>query len=354
MVEHLLPGGAERMSVNISNVLSENGYKVVLCTTRANGELLKYVKSDVKHFCLNKRHTLDFQAFFKLTKAIRKYRIKIIHAHSSSLYWAVGCKLFFPKIKIIWHDHDGNSELLSDSSRRDVKYLSVFVARIVAVNQTLVRWSLRNTYLSEDKICYLRNFPVLSFINTSLRSNLSEMRILCLANLRPQKDHLNLLRALVILVHEMDYNFIKLDLAGIYFEDQYFEEIKNFVKQNKLESNVNFLGSVTEIISLLERADLGVLSSISEGLPVSLLEYGLAELPVVVTNVGQCSEVVKHGELGTVVPPMDPISFANAVAWHIQNRAASIQMGSEFKKHIEMEYGAIKFVKEYGKLLVGI
>lgn len=354
MVEHLLPGGAERMSVNISNVLSDYGYDVVLCTTRGNGELSKFIKQGVEKICLNKRNTFDLIAFIRLIKVIRKYRIKIIHAHSSSLYWAVGCKLFFPAIKIIWHDHDGNSESLSDNSRIDVKFLSVFIAGIVAVNETLVKWSLKNTFVKNDKILYLRNFPVLSEIDTSLRCSIGEMRILCLANFRAQKDHLNLLRALVILINERGYNFIKLDLAGVYFEDQYFEEIKQFVSQNNLGSQINFLGSVTEINSLLERANIGVLSSLSEGLPVSLLEYGLAQLPVVVTDVGQCSEVVNYGKLGSVVPPSDSVSLANAIDWHIQNRSASVQMGSEFKKHIECEYGAPKFVSEYRKLLVRI
>ena len=46
-----------------------------------------------------------------------------------------------------------------------------------------------------------------------------------------------------------------------------------------------------------------MLSSASEGLPLALIEYGMAGLPVVATEVGQCSEVLDHGRAGILVAP---------------------------------------------------
>ena len=59
------------------------------------------------------------------------------------------------------------------------------------------------------------------------------------------------------------------------------------MEEYNLNDIIQIAGSVVDTSSLLASADIGVLSSIFEGLPLSLLEYGLAGLPVVVTDVGQ-------------------------------------------------------------------
>ena len=68
-----------------------------------------------------------------------------------------------------------------------------------------------------------------------------------------------------------------------------------------------------DISNILNQATIGVLSSKSEGLPVSLLEYGLAKLPVVVTNVGECGKVVENGKSGIVVEKENSLELADAL-----------------------------------------
>jgi glycosyltransferase involved in cell wall biosynthesis len=128
------------------------------------------------------------------------------------------------------------------------------------------------------------------------------------------------------------------------------EEAKNFVamaKEYGLEKNILILGSDTETSKLLEKASIGILCSSSEGLPVSLLEYGLAGLPVVVTDVGQCAEVVCFGKFGKISKPKDPENLSNSILELLEDIDESKRMGIAFKMHIETEYGAQKFLKHY-------
>ncbi|TVP50597.1 MAG: glycosyltransferase family 1 protein [Halomonas sp.] len=77
-----------------------------------------------------------------------------------------------------------------------------------------------------------------------------------------------------------------------------------------LSSNVEFLGNVQGINALLNSADIFVMSSEWEGLPIAQIEATLSGLPVVVTNVGGCAEVVHRVANGLVVDDLVPDEFA--------------------------------------------
>ena len=88
----------------------------------------------------------------------------------------------------------------------------------------------------------------------------------------------------------------------------------------------------------MSQADLGVLSSLSEGLPMTLLEYAQAEIPVVVTDVGACAEVV--AEHGLVVPPQNPEAFAQAMYQLIQNPERAKKMAKGLQSRVESHYSS--------------
>ena len=71
--------------------------------------------------------------------------------------------------------------------------------------------------------------------------------------------------------------------------------------------------SKNDIDYILSQSAIGVLSSKSEGLPLALLEYGLAELPVIATNVGDCNKVVSNKDEGILVEPKNEKVLAEAL-----------------------------------------
>ena len=79
-------------------------------------------------------------------------------------------------------------------------------------------------------------------------------------------------------------------------------------------SRVELLGARADVSDLLARSDVFVLSSRSEGFPVSILEAMAAGLPVVATDVGGVAEAVVHRETGFLVPAADPQALAGALA----------------------------------------
>jgi len=317
LIDSLNAGGAERMSVNIANALSTRIDTSFLCATRKEGVLKESINKNVIYFFLNKNKAIDIKAIRSLNSFIKQYEIEIIHAHSTSFFLATLIKFLNNRLIIVWHDHYGESEHLNKRKYKALRFCSNYFSHIFSVNSCLETWA--KTHLKTKKSSYLPNFPIQDS-SKPMTKLLGEngKRILHLANLRPQKDHITLLNAFKI-VNDNFFDWT-LHLVGKEFNDDYALSIKTFIKQNNLENHVFVYGSCTDISNILNQSDIGVLSSKSEGLPVSLLEYGLIMLPVVATNVGDCNKVISNTNEGILVEPDNDIVLSKAISKLIEDK----------------------------------
>lgn len=308
IIDSLNVGGAEVLAVNIANGLSEHKIDSHLCVTRKEGILKENINSEVGYVFLNRKKIIDFKAILKLNKYIRKHSIKIVHAHSTSSFIAVCVKIINPKIKIIWHDHFGNSEFLNQRKSHQLKIFSYFFSVIISVNNNLKNWSLKN--LKTKNIFFIRNFP---FFNNqekiTILKGIEGKIIVHLAGYRKQKDHINLLKAFQIISKE--HNDWSLHLIGKSYNDEYSVSINKFIETESLSDKVFQYGVCSDVKNILSQATIGVLSSKSEGLPISLLEYGLAKIPAIVTDVGECNLIIKDSSF--IVAPSNSAILANAL-----------------------------------------
>lgn len=311
LIDSLEAGGAERMAVNLANALSEHIEQSYLCATRAEGLLKASINPAVNYLFLKKRYTLDFAAFWAFFRFLKDQKIDIIHAHSSSFFLGTLAKLFFPKIKLVWHDHYGSSEQLEKRPYKVLKWCSALFDRVYCVNERLRSWA--HTHLKCKAVFYRPNFvdiPEANSKKTILNGN-NHQRIICLANLRPQKDHITLLKAFKQVLHL--HPEWTLHLVGKHFKDAYYQEILSYINDLNLKQQVFLYGSCSDTEHIISQCNIGVLSSISEGLPLALLEYGLGSLGVVVTDVGDCNKVIKDGVNGRLVPAANPKALALAL-----------------------------------------
>lgn len=342
LIDTLKPGGAERMAVSYANLLDKKGSSSFLCCTRAEGDLKSQVNRQVGYLYLEKKKTIDFKAFIKLQRFIVKNQIEIVHAHSSSFFIASILKISGMPFKLVWHDHYGNSELLSKRKSTILKLCSSTFNGIISVNQTLKDWALNN--LKTKNVVFINNFvSVEEEIETSisLKGPINAFKIICLANLRPQKDHLNLLKAFEMVSEKLNST---LHLIGYSPKTSYSKDIESYILNSKIKAKIFYYGTQTDVMSYLKQANLGVLSSNSEGLPVALLEYGLAGLPVIVTDVGECKKVVN--EYGLVIEPKNYIKLKDAIFYYFKNDKKRIEDAINFQKHILSKYGENSIYKQ--------
>ncbi len=112
------------------------------------------------------------------------------------------------------------------------------------------------------------------------------------------------------------------------------------------EGIVKYLGTTDNVRSYLERADVIVLPSYREGIPLSLLEGAAMRMPIITTDAPGCREVVENGKNGYVVPIKDSDKLAAAMEQFILNPKFIGQMGKESRKMAVSRFDSRKIVKE--------
>ena len=292
---------------------------------------------------MNKKHALDFIAIKRLNTYIKNNNINIIHAHSTSFFTGTLVKISNRKVKLIWHDHYGNSHFLNERPLKVLRWCSTKFEAIICVNETLKQWAKQN--LKCKNVSFFNNFVTINNNEkkqTNLKGNEGK-RVVCLANLRPQKDHFMLLDAFKEVV-KLDDEWT-LHLVGNDNKDSYSFAIKEKINTLKLNDNIFVYGSKSDVYHILKQSDIGVLSSKSEGLPLALLEYGLAKLPVVATSVGDCSKVITKVEEGILVESGDYKAFSKAIQGYINNKDLRQLKGEALYKNVEANFSD-KFVKK--------
>ncbi|PTX61488.1 glycosyltransferase involved in cell wall biosynthesis [Kordia periserrulae] len=342
IIDTLETGGAEKLAVTYANALVSEVDASFLCATRKEGMLKNQVSEDVGYLFLERKRTLDFGAIKRLKKYIKENEIDIVHAHATSFFIVFLTKLIYPKFKMIWHDHYGNSEFLAERKSLMLKIASYAMNGVISVNQQLKKWAEKK--LSVSKVIYLSNFPVKSETvkaQTKLQGT-DGKRMVCLANLRPQKDHFNLLLAFETVAK----NGWTLHLVGKDFEDDYSRQLKLFIHDHQLEDSVFVYGSREDVSNILNQCDIGVLSSKSEGLPIALLEYGLHKLAVLATDVGECHRVVSDETKGYLVPAKNEQVFAEKLQLLIDNQQERLAKAEQLHTHVQKHFSQKAIIQQ--------
>ncbi|MEN9322363.1 MAG: hypothetical protein RL699_143 [Bacteroidota bacterium] len=336
LIDSLEAGGAERMAVHYANGLAARVAFSGLVCTRKEGLLRKQLYDQVDYLFLDKKSAVDLLALFRLRRYCKQHQISHVQAHATSFFTAFLLQFLLPKLKVIWHDHYGLSEFLPQRCPQLLWLCSHFFSGIVSVNDVLKKWS--QDKLACSKVIYLPNF-VTADTQTELISPLAgtaAKRILCLANLRPQKNHTLLLNVASMLQgSHPDWTF---HLVGQDFNDAYSAQIKQSILDNALEEHVFVYGSRADTAAILQQVDIGILTSNSEGLPLAVLEYGLVGLPVVVTQVGEIPAVVGHLVEGYVVPTESVELFYKSLVELIENPNLRLKFGQALQAKIHQDY----------------
>lgn len=338
------------MAVNYANGLSNKIGFSGLIATRKEGVLKEQLEKDVHYSFLNKKNNSDVRAFFKLREFCVKNKVQYIHAHSSSFFWAVLVKLTLPKLKVIWHDHYGNSEFLNKRNSLVLLVFSFFFSNIIAVNEKLRNWSKKN--LNCRKVSYLPNFVIdykNDFIKETELEGIEGKRIVLLANLRPQKNHFFLIDIAGHIKKQFpDWSF---HLIGKDFHDSYSNELKLKINELKLNESIYLYGAKEDISNILKQATIGILTSKSEGLPVALLEYGINNLPVISTRVGEIPKIIENKRNGFLVDVNDINGFVDSLKVLIENHEFRNEIRGNFNSTILDNYTNNAVFKQYFKFI---
>ncbi len=162
--------------------------------------------------------------------------------------------------------------------------------------------------------------------------------IIMVARFAAPKDHALLLRA-VAMIGDLP---CRLRLVG---DGPLLPEAKLLASNLAIEDRVEFMGSRTDVTALLGKADIFVLASRFEGLPISILEAMRAGLPVVASNVGGVPELVNE-ETGILVVQEDVAALAEALKRLLGDPALASGMGAKGRERYEKDFRAIAMIEK--------
>jgi len=208
----------------------------------------------------------------------------------------------------------------------------------------LLNWGKKN--LQVKKQFYFSHFPHLQYSRQKVYSPgfPPSKKIIHIAGWKPVKDHLTLLEAFSLVLQK--HPDAGLHLIGPLYGDSYERTIKQKIKNLMIEKNIFIHGAQNHIGDWLNQASIGVLSSRSEGLPVSLLEYGMAGLAVVATAVGEIPSVLGNGKYGQLVPPENSQALADAILYYLEHPKEAQKKGEMLKKHVIKNYSEDVFINK--------
>jgi glycosyltransferase involved in cell wall biosynthesis len=278
----------------------------------------------------------------ELARRFRNLGASVVHTHNSRALLYGGPAARLAGARVVIHTRHGQEFGISARLARAVRWATRSADKAVCVSKDSAD-SAREQGIPERKICTILNGIDLSRFRPALPG--SSGPIVSVGRLSPEKDFATLVRAAAIAV-EKDASF-RLEIAG---DGPAADSVRGLVAELKLGHAVTLLGQVKDIPSLLARGSIFTLSSLTEGVSLTLLEAMASGLPVVATRVGGNPEVVDDGVTGLLVPPADPPLLAAALLALWGDPRKREELGRAGRARVEALFDVRNMVAAYEEL----
>ncbi|MES2523932.1 MAG: glycosyltransferase [Gemmatimonadota bacterium] len=315
-------GGTELNAVRTVEALDRSQVTPIVLTLNAQGGMAeRYTRMHVPvvQFSITSLVApANIAALARVRRFLRDQRIDVLHAHDlySNFFFTCAARLAGVPVVVAskrWVRQAHAKHTVTDA-------IGFRMADWVLTNSEAVAESAQRT----ERVPRERIWVVPNFVEQALfeRSSESERRarlaawgvpagrrvIGIVARLRPEKDHVTLLRAFEIIAGALPD--VDLVIVGDGPEDAPLREI---ARAMRLESRVHFAGAQPNRPAPQELFDVAVLCSLHEGFPNAVVEAMACATPVVATAVGGVVDVIEDGVHGLLVAPQNPVSLAEAL-----------------------------------------
>lgn len=370
LIAHVLyrldTGGMEHIALSVINHTRDRYRHAVICLAGYGALRGEIADASIPCLSLDKQPGKDPGCYFRLWRALRALKPDLVQTYN------IGALDAAPVIRLAGVRHIVHAEHgrdVTDPRGDNPKYLRLrrwmapLIARFVAVSRDLQVWLVDRAGIRADKVaCIVNGIEVAAFETprASPRPRVllgdfappGSVLIGNVARLDKVKDQAGLLAAFKLLCTQAgsDTN-CRLIIAGGGPEQA---ALQSRIEQLGLTQTVRLLGDRADVAELLAECDVFVLSSIAEGMPVTLLEAMASGLPVVATDVGGVASVVDDGVTGTLVPPADPPALATALRAYVVDAALRHSHGQAGHARVTAHFSLSTMVSAYTALYDGL
>ena len=288
LVENFKVGGAQYMVYELIKNLDPStvNCKVICYTKRRGTDLEKMAEQYAEIEYLNISGHVGPLKYMKVLRAINKFKPDVVHAHLSAQIFSIGWGLLYRKPTLITA-HALSAKAFIKKTEGFLKFgLKHGKHYIAAVSDNNCDGVKKYFKISGDR-CFTVNNGI--DIDAFPRREHEHFTFINVATHNENKNQMGILRCFARLASERDD--IRLSLVG---DGPLHEQIMQTAKELGIEEKVAFPGSVSDVDNYYAVADAYIQASHREAMPLSVLEAMAASLPIIATNVGGLSDVVKE------------------------------------------------------------
>jgi glycosyltransferase involved in cell wall biosynthesis len=353
-IESSGPGGAEHVVVRLAQALRSAGDEPIVATLRPGWMTERAEAAGIPVWITPQRAGFDLRWIPAFARRMRRERIDVLHSHEFAMNVFGGAAALLAGIPAVSTIH--GRAYVSEQPRRVWAYriLRRLGIPIVAVSDDLAGFLAQRFGMSRASLGMVHNGipmpdPVPDGERAARRAAARRALgvpdtlslVVAVGNLYPVKDHATLVRALARLPHA------RVAIAGRGDEEA---RLRALATELGVADRLHLLGLRDDVDTVLAAADVFVQPSLSEGLPLAVLEAMAAGLPVVATRVGGVAEAVRDGETGYLVPSADPPALADALAKVLGSEDRGAAFGARGRMRAEQEFSIGVMAERYRNL----
>ena len=352
LIESDGPGGAERMLAQLAGELQSAGCPTIaFLPAGGEGWLDQELAAGgvgVEHFRITRG--LSPRLARELAAAIRRHGIDLIHSHDFTMAFYGAWAARRAGIPHVITMHGGGYYAGRWRRRVALRAAVALSGGAVAVSRRLAGQLRRDLWVSARRVTTIANGirytpAAASTLRAELTLSPEDRLIVAVGNLYPVKGHRYLLEAIALLTPQRPH--LHLAIAG---RGELAAALEQRAQALGLGARLHLLGLRSDVANVLAGADIFALPSLSEGLPLALLEAMHAGRPIVASNVGDIPVALASGAAGVLVEPGNPARLADAIHRLLTSDLEAQRLGKSAQARAAAEYSLPRMVAGYAEL----
>jgi glycosyltransferase involved in cell wall biosynthesis len=358
LIYSLGSGGAERFVVDLSNELSRQGNDVTLCVLRDDlqGNLGFYkqeISEKINYVNLKIPAGLRFKNIMILYKVVRKLKPQIVHCHLNLVNYVFPLTIIFPGIRFFNTIHSNPKHEVSNSIEYWIRryFFSNFKMKTITISEETSRYFV-SYYKTQPfgEIYNGRALPTPTAEYLDVKNSLQKYRdigstvFLHIGSCNSAKNQRMLINTFNRIIQNGELAVLMIIGAG--FDSEEGRYLKNLAC-----SKIIFLGAKHNVSDYLLNADAFCLSSVREGMPISLIEALACGCVPICTPVGGLINTIENGKTGYISKSVSEDDYYVSLRSYLENKD---QVKKEvliqyYRNHFSIEECVNKYLSVYRK-----
>jgi L-malate glycosyltransferase len=358
MLESDGPGGAEVFLLQTAEELRSRGYRVfpVLPESGTGWLAEQFRERGFSPGTFRVDYALDWNCVRRLAADLERERVDVLHSHEfdAAIYGTAATRLLRKRHVVTMH---GNQQMTAALKRRLALRWAFWLSEAtVAVSEDTRRHLIDSIGLPGDRVLTIPNGipdPAGDASGPRREFNLRPDEVVALAagTLSERKGHIVLLRALDLLQRQGCAVPWRLIIAG---QGPERPKLEAFIRSAGLCERVHLAGYRADVADLQAAADILVMPSLWEGLPLAILEGMYSGNPVIASCISGIPEAVRDGMDGILTPPGDIEALAAALKRLFEDDDLRRQMGAAALNRARTHFSIERMIDDYEALYWGV